>query len=101
MIPASSYAVRLYHCRARQAIPLTKRLLARLSSLSAVNIFLIWSAINPETKTFTEPAVAIRNEIAEVSANKTLSADEKKEMLKELNEALNSVQPIRFPRTSS
>ena len=63
----------------------------------AVNIFVVWSAIDPETKTFTEPAVAIRNEIAEVSANKTLSADEKKEMLKELNEALNSVQPIQFP----
>ena len=43
------------------------------------------------------PACERRNEIAEVSANKTLSADEKKEMLKELNEALNSVQPIQFP----
>ena len=63
----------------------------------AVNIYLVWSTIDPQTKTFIEPVVAIMNEIAEVSANKTLSADEKKEMLKELNEALNSVQPIQFP----
>ena len=63
----------------------------------AVNIYLVWAAIDPENKSFTEPAVAIRNEIAEVSGNKTLSADEKKEILKELNEALNSVEPIQFP----
>jgi hypothetical protein len=53
--------------------------------------------IDPQTKTFTEPSVAIKKEIAQVSADKTLSAKDKKQMLQELNEALDSVQPIQFP----
>jgi hypothetical protein len=63
----------------------------------AANVYLVMSSIDPQTKTFTDPAVAIRKEIAQVSANKTLSAAEKKEMLQDLNEALKSVQPIQFP----
>ena len=46
---------------------------------------------------FTEPAIAIKEEIQEVTANKALPAEEKKQMLEELNEALKSAQPIQFP----
>ena len=53
--------------------------------------------IDPKTKAFTEPAAAIKQEIAEVTANKTMPAREKKQMLEELNEALKSAQPIQFP----
>jgi hypothetical protein len=49
------------------------------------------------TKVFTEPAIAIKEEIQEVTANKALPAEEKKQMLEELNEALKSAQPIQFP----
>jgi hypothetical protein len=63
----------------------------------AVNIYLIWSAIDPESKTFTEPSEAIKKDIAEVSAAKTLSDNEKKEALEALSEALNSMPPIQFP----
>ena len=55
------------------------------------------ASFNPKTKAFTEPAAAIKQEIAEVSANKTMPAPEKKQMLEELNEALKSAQPIKFP----
>jgi hypothetical protein len=57
----------------------------------------VMAGIDPKTKAFTEPAAAIKQEIAEVTANKTMPAREKKEMLEELNEALKSAQPIQFP----
>jgi hypothetical protein len=63
----------------------------------SANIFLVMAGIDPQTKTFTEPSVAIKKEIAQVSADKTISAKDKKQMLQELNEALESVQPIQFP----
>ena len=46
---------------------------------------------------FTEPAAAIKQEIADVTANRTIPAAEKKQMLEELNEALKAAQPIQFP----
>jgi hypothetical protein len=61
------------------------------------NITMVMTGIDPKTKSFTDPAVAIKREIAEVTANKTMPAREKKEMLEELNEALKSAQPIQFP----
>src|SRR5215475_412758 len=61
------------------------------------NITLVMTGIDPKTKAFAEPAAAIKQEIADVTANKTISAEEKKQMLEELNEALDSAQPIQFP----
>src|SRR5262245_25948042 len=61
------------------------------------NITMVMTGIDPKTKAFTEPAAAIKQEIAEVTANKTMPANEKKQMLAELNEALKSAQPIQFP----
>src|SRR3989454_6054413 len=61
------------------------------------NITMVMTGIDPKTKAFTEPAAAIKQEIAEVSANRTIPAAEKKQMLEELNEALKAAQPIQFP----
>jgi homoserine dehydrogenase len=61
------------------------------------NITMVMTGMDPKTKAFTEPAAAIKQEIAEVTANKTMPAREKKEMLEDLNEALKSAQPIQFP----
>ena len=61
------------------------------------NITMVMTGIDPKTKTFIEPAAAIKKEIADVTADKTIPAPEKKQMLEELNEALKSVQPIQFP----
>jgi len=55
------------------------------------------TGIDPKTKAFTEPAAAIKQEIADVTANNTIPAAEKKQMLEELNEALKAAQPIQFP----
>lgn len=61
------------------------------------NITMVMTGIDPNTKVFTDPAIAIKEEIQEVTANKDLPAPEKKQMLDELNEALKSAPPIQYP----
>jgi hypothetical protein len=63
----------------------------------AANISLVMAAIDPQTKVFTDPRAAINKELEEVSANKTIANNEKKKLLRELNEALKSAEPIQFP----
>ena len=65
--------------------------------LIAANITMVMAGIDPKTKAFTDPITAIKNEIAEVSADKTIPDEDKKQMVEELNEALKAVQPIQFP----
>jgi homoserine dehydrogenase len=61
------------------------------------NITLVMTGMDAKTKVFTDPAIAIKEEIQEVTANKALPAEERKQMLEELNEALQAAQPIQFP----
>ena len=62
----------------------------------AANISMIVAAIDPKTKEFTDPQAAIKKEIEDVAADKTITIRQKKELLKDLNAALNSVEPIQF-----
>ncbi len=61
------------------------------------NITMVMTGIDSKTKVFTDPAISIKEEMQEVTANKDLPAQEKKQMLDDLNEALKSAQPIQFP----
>jgi DNA polymerase III delta prime subunit len=61
------------------------------------NISMVMAGIDPKTKAFTEPAVAIKKEIEALIADKSLPENEKKQMMEELNETLKTVQPIQFP----
>ncbi len=63
----------------------------------AANISMIMAGIEPQTKAFTEPKLAIQKEIDEVNNDKSIAENEKKQMLDELNEALKSAQPIQYP----
>ncbi len=45
----------------------------------------------------TSPGAVIKNQIAEVQADKKMSPKEKKETLTELNESLKSTTPLQFP----
>src|SRR5262245_6555940 len=63
----------------------------------AANISLVMAAIDPQTKVFNDPQSAIKKELEQVSANKTIANNEKKKLLRELNEALKSAEPIQFP----
>jgi hypothetical protein len=58
---------------------------------------MIVAAVDPKTKEFTDPQAAIKKEIEDVAADKTITIRQKKELLKDLNAALKSVEPIQFP----
>jgi hypothetical protein len=63
----------------------------------AANIWLVMAQIDPQTKMFNDPQTAIKKEIEDISADKTISDGEKKQLLEELNQALKSAESIQFP----
>jgi len=62
----------------------------------AANISMVMAAIDPQTKEFTDPQSAIKKELEDVTADKTIPDNQKKQLLKELNSAIKSAQPIQF-----
>jgi hypothetical protein len=65
--------------------------------LVTANIALVLQGVDPETKKFTDPKQSIQTQIREIEADTEMTADEKKDLLAELNEALAVVQPISNP----
>jgi hypothetical protein len=62
----------------------------------ATNVSMIMTGLDPQTKAFTEPPAAIKKQIEEVQADKSIDPKEKKEMLDELRETLKYAQPIQY-----
>src|SRR5262249_16671629 len=62
----------------------------------SMNITMIMSGIDPQTKKFTEPPEQIKNEIAALSADKSVPEADKKEGLTQLEAALKNARPIQF-----
>jgi hypothetical protein len=69
--------------------------LAQYENVST-NIMMIMLGIDPQTKKFTEPPEQIKDEIAALSSDKSLSEAEKKEGVAQLEAALTMVKPIQF-----
>jgi hypothetical protein len=63
----------------------------------AASISMVLAAIDPQTKTFTDPQNVIKKEIEDVTADKAMPENEKKQLLQELKEALQTAEPIQFP----
>ncbi len=63
----------------------------------AANIALVMAGMDPQTKAFTDPPTAIKKEIDEVKADKSIPEKERKQALEELNEAMKMAQPIQYP----
>ena len=63
----------------------------------AATISMVLAGIDPETKQYTAADEAIRQQIRDIEADKSLPADEKKQALEELDEPLKQAQPIRNP----
>src|SRR5262245_11145584 len=62
----------------------------------AANILMIFAGINPQTRRYTDPQTAVKQKIAEITADKTLTATDKKELLNEFEKRLNAAQPIQY-----
>jgi hypothetical protein len=60
----------------------------------AANIAMVLQGVDPETKKFTDPKKMIQDQIREVEADTEMKAEDKKDALAELNEALTVVQPV-------
>ena len=63
----------------------------------AESIDIVMEGIDPRTRQFTQPPERIKKEIAAAMANKRMSEEDRKELLDELNEALESAQEVQFP----
>ena len=61
-----------------------------------MNISIIMSGIDPQTKKFTEPPEQIRKQIAAVKADKSVPEGEKKDTLEEFEAALKTARPVQF-----
>lgn len=61
------------------------------------NISLVMEGFDPQTKKYVGPEVVLKQEIAEVQADKRMPASDKKEALRQLNDELKSVTPLQFP----
>jgi len=57
------------------------------------NISLVYGGIDPATKKYVGSEAVIKSQIAEVQADKKMSANDKKEALNQLNEALKQPEP--------
>ena len=62
----------------------------------SLNIAIIMSGIDQETKKFTEPPDRVKEEIAALKADKSVSESAKKEDLAQLEAALKGAKPIQF-----
>lgn len=63
----------------------------------ASNIALLMAGMDPQTKAFTDPPTAIKREIDEITADKSMPEKERKTALDELAEAMKMAQPIQHP----
>jgi hypothetical protein len=63
----------------------------------AATISNIMAGIDPATKVFSDPTVAIKKEMEEVKNDKAIPENEKKQMLDDLTEAMKAAQPIQYP----
>jgi hypothetical protein len=61
-----------------------------------INISMIMSGIDPQTKKFTEPPEQIKREIAALKANKSIPEADKKEDLAQLEAELKNTKSIQF-----
>ena len=61
-----------------------------------MNIAMIMSGIDQQTKKFTEPPEQIKQQIAAIKADKSIPEAEKKEDLAQLETALKDAKPIQF-----
>ena len=61
------------------------------------NIGLVMDGVDPQTKKYAGADVLLKKQIADVQADKKMSAADKKQALEEMNNALKSFEPIKFP----
>ena len=62
----------------------------------AANIGLVMAGIDPQTKKYVGAETVLKQQIAAVQADKQMPANERKQALDQLNEALKAVVPVQY-----
>ncbi len=62
----------------------------------AANIGLVMAGIDPQTKKYVGAEAVLKQQIAAVQADKQMPANERKQALDQLNEALKAVVPVQY-----
>jgi hypothetical protein len=60
----------------------------------AANIAIVMAGLDQQTGEFTDPVDALKKELADVTANATLSENDKKQLIDELNDAIKTTPPL-------
>jgi hypothetical protein len=60
------------------------------------NIMMVLAGINPENGSYTDPMELIKKDIEAIKTDASLSAEDRKQQLEELNEALKEMQPLQY-----
>ncbi len=63
----------------------------------AANISMVIAGIDPKSGEYTDPVEAIKKEIEDIKADTSIPDKDKKQMLEEMEEALTSTPPLKFP----
>jgi len=63
----------------------------------AANVSMVIAGIDPETGEYTDPVESIKKEIEEIKADKSIPEKEKQQMLKEMEEALETTPALEHP----
>ena len=63
----------------------------------AANISMVMAGIDPETGEYSDPVASIKKEIDEIKADKSIPDKEKEQMLKEMQEALDTTPALEHP----
>lgn len=60
----------------------------------AANISIVMAGLDPQTGEFNDPLEALKKELADIEADASIPEDEKKQLVKELNDAIKSTPPL-------
>lgn len=63
----------------------------------AANISMVMAGIDPETGEYSDPVESIKKEIEEIKADNSIPEKEKQQMLKEMEEALETTPALEHP----
>lgn len=61
----------------------------------AANVSIVMAGLDPQTGNFTDPQEALKKELADIEADASIPAEEKKQLVDELTEAIKTTPPLK------
>lgn len=63
----------------------------------AANISMVMSGLDNDSNTYVDPVEALKKELADVQADTDIPESDKKQLVDELNEAIKTSTPLKYP----